>query len=142
MRAYLTHSGEKAFNCAQCDYSTSQASKLRRHMRSHSGEKAFSCIQCIYSCSQISNLKTHMLTHSGEEPFQCDQCNFSCNRASSLKEHTRWFKHFGNHQLITIPFNWLYVLLLADTLDVDRSFGWVEFEGLRSCQTLIWLSLP
>ena len=32
----------------------------------------------------------------------------------------------------------LYFLLLADTLDVDRSLGWVEFEGLRSCQMWVF----
>ena len=33
---------------------------------------------------------------------------------------------------------WLYFFLLADTLDVDKSLGWVEFEGLRSCQMWVF----
>ena len=37
----LIHSGEKPFVCKQCDYSSAEASKLKRHMQTHSGEKPF-----------------------------------------------------------------------------------------------------
>ena len=37
------------------------------------------------------------------------------------------------------PFHLLAIFfLLADTLDVDKSLGWVEFEGLRSCQMWVF----
>ena len=37
----LIHSGEKPFVCKQCNYSSADASKLKRHMQTHSGEKPF-----------------------------------------------------------------------------------------------------
>ena len=33
------HSGEKPFNCAQCDYSCTTTSHLRQHMLRHSEER-------------------------------------------------------------------------------------------------------
>ena len=33
------HSGEKPFNCTQCDYSCTTTSHLRQHISRHPGEK-------------------------------------------------------------------------------------------------------
>jgi uncharacterized Zn-finger protein len=38
-----THSGEKSNKCNQCDYASSQAGVLRRHLKTHSGEKPNKC---------------------------------------------------------------------------------------------------
>ena len=35
--------GEKSNKCNQCDYASSQASNLRRHLKMHSGEKSSKC---------------------------------------------------------------------------------------------------
>ena len=35
------HSGEKSNKCNQCDYSSSRAGHLRRHLKMHSGEKDY-----------------------------------------------------------------------------------------------------
>ena len=78
---------KKKHNCNQCNYSTDNASHLKRHQLIHSGEKPFACSQCRYSCTVASSLKTHILIHSGENPFKCKQCDYSCKTVSHLKLH-------------------------------------------------------
>ena len=46
----LLHSGEKAFVCNQCGYSTIKDDHLKMHKMIHSLVKPFACKQCIYSC--------------------------------------------------------------------------------------------
>ena len=53
--------------CNQCDYASSDAGNLRRHLKTHSGEKSNKCNQCDYASSQAGNLRRHLKTHSGEK---------------------------------------------------------------------------
>ena len=60
------HSGEKSNKCNQCDYASSEAGDLRKHLKMHSGEKSNKCNKCNYASSQAGNLKRHLKTHSGK----------------------------------------------------------------------------
>ena len=42
-----THSGEKPNKCNQCDFASSQAGHLRRHLKTHSAEKSNKCDKSI-----------------------------------------------------------------------------------------------
>ena len=53
----------------QCNYASSQAGNLRRHLKTHIGEKSKKCSQCNYTSSYASALRTHLKTHSGEKSF-------------------------------------------------------------------------
>ena len=55
------------------------------------------------------------------------------NDGPKRTDTSTWQSPIDHHSIY-----WLYFLLLADTLDVDRSLGWVEFEGLRSCQMWVF----
>ena len=48
--------------CNQCDFVSSRAGDLRRHLKTHSGEKPNKCNQCDYACSDPSGLRSHLKT--------------------------------------------------------------------------------
>ena len=105
--------GEKIGHvCNLCGYSTTSASKQKRHMlvhRSksclavrfpevrnrkgteggpvHSGEKPVVHTQCNFSCTTACHLKIHNQIHLGEMSFNCRQCNYACTTAVNLKRH-------------------------------------------------------
>ena len=48
----LVNKGKKLLQCEVCDYRSSQASNIKRHIVSvHEGKKAFKCEVCDYSSS-------------------------------------------------------------------------------------------
>ena len=59
--------GEKSNKCNQCDYASSHAFSLRRHMKMHTREKSYKCNQCDHASSHTSNLKAQMKTQTGEK---------------------------------------------------------------------------
>ena len=52
--------GHKSFACRECDYSSTRAEHLRRHMRKHTGEKPYKCGQCDFAWITSSHLKWHI----------------------------------------------------------------------------------
>ena len=47
---------KKINKCNQCDYASSRAGHLRRHLKVHSGEKPNKCNQCEFASSQAKGL--------------------------------------------------------------------------------------
>ena len=80
---------EKSNKCNQCDFASSYASALRRHLKTHSGEKPNRCNQCDYASSQASDLRKHLTIHSGEKPNKCTQCEYASSRSSGLRSHLK-----------------------------------------------------
>ena len=91
LRTYLKrYSGEKSNKCNQCDFASSRAGDLRRHLKTHIiGEKSNKCNQCDFASTQAGDLRRHLKTHSGEKPNKCSQCDFACSHPSSLRRHTK-----------------------------------------------------
>ena len=55
----------KSKKCNQCEYASSRAGDLRKHLKTHSGEKSNKCNQCDYAFSQAGHLRRHLKTHCG-----------------------------------------------------------------------------
>ena len=74
----------KNYKCKQCDYSSSEVGKLKRHFKTHSGEKSNQCNQCEYACSEsdASALRTHLRSHSGQMTFKCNQYEYASIQAT------------------------------------------------------------
>ena len=52
--------------CNQCNYASSQANDLKKHLKRHRGEKSSKCNQCDCAYAQTGNSKIH-LKHTVEK---------------------------------------------------------------------------
>ena len=75
-----THTGEKPNKCNQCDYASSQAGKLRRHLKMHGGEKSHKCNPFDDASSQAGDLRRHLKTQSGEKSNNMPSLEVACIR--------------------------------------------------------------
>ena len=50
--------------------------------------KSNKCNQCEYASSDAGNLGRHLKMHSGEKPSRWNQCNFASSQADVLKTQT------------------------------------------------------
>ena len=86
-----TNDKGKSNKCNQCDYASSVAGSLKRHLKTHSGEKS-----CDYASSQAGNLRKHLKIHSGEKSNKCYQRNYASFCAGNLRRHLK--THSGENQ--------------------------------------------
>ena len=64
-----TDNTEKQNKFHQCDYSSSHAGDLRKHLKTHSGQSVHAI-----------GLRVHLKTHSGEKLNKCKQCDYASSR--------------------------------------------------------------
>jgi len=118
-RHLLGHAGYRPYACnfEGCDktFATNQAKD--NHERTHTGERPYRCAQCDYSTTTHTQLQTHIAAkHEGKKPHKCRFCDFSCADSSNLSKHERThqaclasFHHktLCKHPFLTIPFQTL-----------------------------------
>ena len=83
------HTHEKPHKCPDCDYSSVELCKLKRHMRCHSGERPYQCPHCTYASPDTFKLKRHLRIHTEDKPYECDICYARFTQSNSLKAHRR-----------------------------------------------------
>ena len=81
--------GEKSYQCTQCNKAFNQSCDLTKHLRTHTSEKPYQCTQCNKAFSGSSTFSKHLRTHTGKKPYQCTQCNKAFNRFDVLTTHLR-----------------------------------------------------
>ena len=85
-----THSGEKSNKCIQCDYVSSRAGDLRKHLKTHSGEKS--------------------LIHSRKISKNCEKRDNVPIQAGSLKTNTEEQQNKVKSEIAPIIKNWTHAL--------------------------------
>ncbi len=86
LRSHFTE--ERIFKCPLCDFKTTLAASLSRHVNLHTDNRKFICDQCGSCFHTLSALKEHTVyMHSNERNYSCEICGQRFKLKSGLNRH-------------------------------------------------------
>ncbi|XP_035293177.1 zinc finger protein 30-like [Cricetulus griseus] len=68
------HTGEKPYECKECQKFFRRYSELISHQGIHVGDKPYDCQDCGKAFRLSSQLTQHQSIHVGEKPYKCLEC--------------------------------------------------------------------
>ncbi|KAI9199621.1 uncharacterized protein BJ171DRAFT_427485 [Polychytrium aggregatum] len=93
MRHIQTHTGDKPYQCTQCNQRFSELAIMTQHIRTHTGERPYKCPEnsCGKQFAIPGALTIHIRKHTGERPFKCkvNGCEKRFAESSNLTKHVR-----------------------------------------------------
>ncbi|XP_023777708.1 zinc finger protein 398-like, partial [Cyanistes caeruleus] len=81
--------GERPYQCSQCEKTFSEKSKLTNHYRIHTRERPHACAVCGKGFIRKHHLLEHQRIHTGERPYHCTECGKNFTQKHHLLEHQR-----------------------------------------------------
>ncbi|KAI8481544.1 hypothetical protein Bbelb_407500 [Branchiostoma belcheri] len=97
------HSGEKAFHCDECEFSTLNVHNLSLHLRAHEQRKfkRYKCDECPYVAERQRALVNHTNNHKADLPFKCKYCSYTATRGYYIRVHTLLHIHSKKNRVET-----------------------------------------
>ncbi|KAG8189709.1 hypothetical protein JTE90_022521 [Oedothorax gibbosus] len=85
----LLHWGEPPYWCEDCSYKSNKITAFFSHRVIHTGDRPFNCIECEQSYKKKHHLKQHWISH--KKKFKCNYCTRKFRYKFTKARHEKKF---------------------------------------------------
>ena len=101
-RHMMLHTRKQSHQCSYCDKAVKEKKSLDNNEETHTGEKPYQCNQCDKAFPKNSNMLIHLRTHSGKKPYPCNKCDKTFSPSSAHIRHVLKTHNEENPKKVTI----------------------------------------